>query len=100
MRSGWPDFSAAPMIEDTRQPVVVNPELRIMQSVDAETGATLGTLVQWDNHPETIWSRNLMILKPPHTYGYERRPYGEINSLGPETAPILHAAMIEPMGGN
>jgi hypothetical protein len=27
--------------------------------------------------------------KPPFTYGYKKPPYGEINSLGPETAPLL-----------
>jgi hypothetical protein len=55
------------MIADTRKPVVVNPELRIMQAFDPETGKTLGTLVQWDNHPETIWSRNLYITSDfPH----------------------------------
>jgi hypothetical protein len=27
--------------------------------------------------------------KPPYTYGYKKAPYGEINSLGPETAPLL-----------
>jgi len=27
--------------------------------------------------------------KPPFTYGQMRAPYGEVNSLGPETAPLL-----------
>ena len=59
--------NAAYMIKDTRKPIVINPELRIMQAVDAETDETLGTLVQWDNHPETIWSRNLLITSDfPH----------------------------------
>ena len=59
--------NAASMITDTRQPTVINPELRIMQAVDIETGSALGTLVQWDNHPETIWSRNLLITSDfPH----------------------------------
>ena len=40
--------------------------------------------------PKSQWD-----VKPPHTYGYENRPYGEINSLGPETGPILHSAMME-----
>ncbi|MFP4366582.1 MAG: neutral/alkaline non-lysosomal ceramidase N-terminal domain-containing protein [bacterium] len=57
----------ASMIRDTRQPVLVNPDLRIMQALDPENGKTLGTLVQWDNHPETIWSRNLLITSDfPH----------------------------------
>jgi hypothetical protein len=59
--------NAASMIRDTRQPVVINPELRIMQAIDIENGNTLGTLVQWDNHPETIWSGNLLITSDfPH----------------------------------
>ncbi len=59
--------NAAPMIRDTREPEVINPELRIMQVMDLECGTTLGTLVQWDNHPETIWSRNLMVTSDfPH----------------------------------
>jgi hypothetical protein len=29
--------------------------------------------------------------EPPFTYGNQRSPYGEINSLGPQTAPILHS---------
>lgn len=58
---------AADMIKDTRKPIVINPELRIMQAIDAVTGETLGTLVQWDNHPETVWSRNLLISSDfPH----------------------------------
>lgn len=59
---------AAPMIADTRLPVVVNPELTLMQALDIETGVTLGTLVVWGNHPETIWSSNLLITSDyPHT---------------------------------
>ncbi len=59
--------NAANMIIDTRNPVVINPEIRIMQAIDMETGGTIGTLVQWDNHPETIWSRNLLITSDfPH----------------------------------
>lgn len=61
------DKGAASMILDTRNPIVINPELRIMQAIDAESEETLGTLVQWDNHPETIWSRNLLITSDfPH----------------------------------
>lgn len=59
--------NASPMIRDSRKPEVINPELRIMQVIDLETDKTLGTLVQWDNHPETIWSRNLMVTSDfPH----------------------------------
>jgi len=40
--------------------------------------------------PKSQWDVN-----PPFTYGYESRPYGEINSLGPETAPAIHRAVLE-----
>jgi hypothetical protein len=35
--------------------------------------------------PKTHWDE-----KEPFTYDYERAPYGEINSLGPETGPLVH----------
>jgi hypothetical protein len=58
---------AAEMIADTRKPHVVNPELFIMQVLDLYTDETLGTLVIWDNHPETIWNNNLFITSDfPH----------------------------------
>jgi hypothetical protein len=37
--------------------------------------------------PKSEWDQ-----KPPYLYGAERGVYGEINSLGPECAPTLHAA--------
>jgi len=27
--------------------------------------------------------------KPPFCYGLKKAPYGEVNSLGPDTAPII-----------
>ena len=38
--------------------------------------------------------------KPPFTYGYKKAPYGEINSLGPETAPILCEAFRRLVSGH
>ncbi len=35
--------------------------------------------------PKTHWD-----VDEPYTYGFKKRPYGEINSLGPESGPILH----------
>lgn len=40
--------------------------------------------------PKSQWDE-----KPPYTYGRESAPYGEINSLGPETAPTIHQSVIE-----
>lgn len=40
--------------------------------------------------PRTEWDR-----RPPYLYGAEKPVYGEVNSLGPATAPRLHAAFRE-----
>ncbi|MGC8988695.1 MAG: neutral/alkaline non-lysosomal ceramidase N-terminal domain-containing protein [Verrucomicrobiia bacterium] len=40
--------------------------------------------------PKSEWDR-----KPPYLYGSTRGVYGEVNSVGPETAPILHKAIAE-----
>ncbi|MDR1880111.1 MAG: hypothetical protein LBQ78_04195, partial [Tannerellaceae bacterium] len=54
-------------LADTREPHVYDHGLRIIQAVDNENDSTLGTLVQWANHPETLWSRNLLITSDfPH----------------------------------
>ena len=39
--------------------------------------------------PKSQWDVN-----PPFTYNYKERPYGEINSLGPETAPKIHSEVL------
>jgi hypothetical protein len=58
---------AEAMVQDTRDPVVMDAGLRLIQAVDSETKATLGTLVAWGNHPETLWSDNLYISSDfPH----------------------------------
>ena len=33
--------------------------------------------------------------KPPFTYGQTKAPYGEVNSLGPDTGPLLCQAFKE-----
>ena len=58
---------AQEMVQDTRDPIVMDPGLRMIQAVDTETNTTLGTLVAWGNHPETLWSDNLYISSDfPH----------------------------------
>jgi hypothetical protein len=54
-------------LKDTREPYVFDEGLRMIQVTDAETSQTLGTLIQWANHPETLWDRNLLISSDfPH----------------------------------
>ncbi|HMP31605.1 MAG TPA: hypothetical protein PKD85_18530, partial [Saprospiraceae bacterium] len=40
--------------------------------------------------PKSHWDK-----QRPYSYNYTEAPYGEINSLGPNTAPILHQACIK-----
>jgi Neutral/alkaline non-lysosomal ceramidase, N-terminal len=44
--------------------------------------------------PKSQWDS-----KAPYTYGRSDAPYGEENSLGPETAPILHNNLKEMLSG-
>lgn len=56
------DLSGAlPLVKDTRKPEVFDPGIRIIRSVDKVSGKTLGTLVSWGNHPETLWGKNLLV---------------------------------------
>lgn len=54
-------LGAESLVEDSRPPIVLDPAIRLVQVLDAEVDSTLGTLVQWSNHPETLWSGNLLI---------------------------------------
>jgi hypothetical protein len=59
--------SAIPMVKDTRKPEVFDSGMRMIKAVDRENGKTLGSLVAWGNHPETLWSQNLLISSDfPH----------------------------------
>ncbi len=49
------------LVADTRKPVVFDPDLRVMHFISPATGATLGTLIGWSDHPETPWGRNTEI---------------------------------------
>lgn len=58
---------AAPMLADTRPPLVFDKSLHLMQAIDAQADTTLGTLLCWGNHPETLWKENMLISSDfPH----------------------------------
>jgi hypothetical protein len=50
-----------PLVGDTRPPLVFDASLKLMHVLDAETDQTLGTLMNWGNHPETLWSQNIQL---------------------------------------
>ncbi|MCK5702279.1 MAG: neutral/alkaline non-lysosomal ceramidase N-terminal domain-containing protein, partial [Cyclobacteriaceae bacterium] len=55
------------VVKDTRKPYVFDEGLRMMQVLNTETNETMGTLVAWADHPETLWSENLLISSDfPH----------------------------------
>ena len=55
------------LIKDTRKPIVKATGIHVLQAIDAERDNTLGTIVNWANHPETLWSKNLLISSDfPH----------------------------------
>ena len=55
------------LVTDLREPVAFDYALHVMQVTDATTDSTLGTLVSWANHPETLEDKNLSISSDfPH----------------------------------
>lgn len=46
---------------DSRKPIVFDPDLRILHFINEKDGTTLGSIISWANHPETVWSKNTEI---------------------------------------
>ena len=52
---------------DSRDPQVLDAGLRSLQAISRQDSSTLGVLVSWANHPETVWDENLQITSDfPH----------------------------------
>jgi hypothetical protein len=45
------------LVADLRQPHVFDPDIRIMHFTDPANGMTMGSIVGWADHPETVWSK-------------------------------------------
>ncbi len=55
------------IVADGRDPVVIDPELRVVRFVRADDQTTIGTLVNWQSHPEALCGRNRYISSDfPH----------------------------------
>jgi hypothetical protein len=52
---------AESLVGDTRKPEVLDYGLRIIKVIDKENEETLGSLISWADHPETLWGKNLLI---------------------------------------
>lgn len=58
---------AEKLLMDTRKPTVLDAGMRFIQAIDTKNDSTLGVIVFWGNHPETLWSDNLFISSDfPH----------------------------------
>lgn len=65
------DSDALHLVTDTRKPIVHDPGMYIIQAKNRD-GNTEGVLVSWANHPETLWSQNLLITSDfPHYFREE-----------------------------
>ena len=51
----------AGLVADTRRPEVYDADVRVMHFTAPAGGATLGTLVTWGNHPETLGGDNSLL---------------------------------------
>lgn len=49
------------LIRDSRDPKIVDDTLSLIQAVDAETGETVVTIVNWGNHPEVLSGSNNLV---------------------------------------
>jgi len=65
------------LLRDSRQPIVYDGVLRALRFTRSEDDATLGLLVQWNCHPESLGSRNKQISAdfPYATVAALRRQY-------------------------
>ncbi|WP_234735535.1 hypothetical protein [Tellurirhabdus bombi] len=67
LRFAQDSTGADSLILDTRKPLVKDAGIYIMQALAADKDTTLGTLVVWGNHPETLWDKNLQLTSDfPH----------------------------------
>ena len=77
---------AAHLVTDTRSPEIYDSGLRIIRVTDRANGNTLGSLIAWADHPETLWGKNLMITSDfPHYLreGIEKGIFSGENQVKP-----------------
>ncbi len=50
------------LVADTREPMVFDSHIRVMHFTSpTNNGATIGSIIGWADHPETVWSKNTEI---------------------------------------
>jgi hypothetical protein len=87
-------------VQDPADPAADFPDAPIEPSIYGQLAGPYRMIVGLGNDelgyilPKRQWDE-----KPPFTYGQTKAPYGEVNSLGPDTGPLLCAAFKELVKG-
>jgi hypothetical protein len=55
------DLPTDGLVADSRDPQVFDATLRLMHFMNPSDGSTIGTIVNWADHPETTWAANTEI---------------------------------------
>ncbi|MBI5486179.1 MAG: hypothetical protein HY905_02480 [Deltaproteobacteria bacterium] len=67
IRAEGPAGSQEHLLEDTRDPVVINPFLNVLRLVAADGATTIATVVNYGSHPEELWGSNMQLTADfPH----------------------------------
>ena len=83
---------AANLVIDTRKPEVFDSGLRMIQVLDKGTNKTLGTLISFGDHPETLWSDNLLLTSDfPHFVreGIEKGVFSKDSLMRPGVGGVV-----------
>lgn len=100
-------IETAGLVADSRDPQVFDSTLRMMHVTSAADGSTLGSLVNWADHPETPWSANTEItadfpgyLRDLLEHGVNE-PVGVADSGGPAVRGLggIHLYVNGAIGG-
>jgi hypothetical protein len=73
------------VVEDGRDPVIIDDAVTTMKFVDASTNEVFGSLVSWANHPETLADTNALITAD---YTYYLRAGIEKGLFLPDTSKV------------
>lgn len=89
-------IETAGLVGDSRDPQVFDSTLRMMHVISAADGSTLGSLVNWANHPETPWSANTEITADFPGYLRDLLEDGVSEPAGVESS---EGATVQGLGG-
>jgi hypothetical protein len=87
-------------VQDPADPAADFPDAPIEPSIYGQLAGPYRMIVGLGNDelgyilPKRQWDE-----KPPFTYGQTKAPYGEVNSLGPDTGPVICAVFKELVKG-